>query len=98
MLAIALLRDVLAAEMATGPGTSNAPRDWAIAYFAPYLPEKWFDDQTSDQSWEHVWQETQIQLENIVDCLVKEAFRIAKANPTFSFTNVKMAHGSVSTP
>lgn len=91
LLTIGMIRDVLAIEMTTGPGTANSPKDWAIAYFAAYLPEKWLDDETSPQSWEHVWQETQIQLENIVDCLVAEAFRIAQDNPGFDFKNVKIA-------
>jgi hypothetical protein len=57
--------------------------DKAIAVFEGYLPEKWFDGQTSDQSWEHVWDEARIQYDNIMDCLIKEAKHVQQENPGF---------------
>jgi hypothetical protein len=51
--------------------------------FKDILPEKWYDGNTSEQSWEHVWIEMHIQLENIVGCLSEEAQRIQQENPDF---------------
>lgn len=51
--------------------------------FKDHLPEKWFDGQTSDQSWQHVMEETNIQVMNIVDCLSKEARKVQAENPGF---------------
>jgi len=89
MLAIGFMRDVVAAELATGPGTVDSSRDMGIAYFKAYLPEKWFDEQTSDKSWDQVWEEMNIQLEIIFDALNGEAMRIARDNTGFRYLVVK---------
>jgi hypothetical protein len=89
LLAIGFMRDIICSELATGPGTSNSSHDMAIAYFMAYLPEKWFDEQTSDQSWDHVWLEMNVQLEAIFDALNGEAMRTAQDNPGFQYWIVK---------
>lgn len=82
-LAITFIDRVMKVELATGPGTVISPHDMAIAYLKDHLPEKWFDEQTSEASWEHVWQETRIQLENILECFREEAKRVSQENPGF---------------
>jgi hypothetical protein len=84
MLAIVMIRD-MSENIWVGIKSDDqvAIHDKAIAVFEGYLPEKWFDGQTSDQSWDHVWDEARIQYGNIMDCLVEEAKRLTKENPGF---------------
>ena len=104
LLAIGFLRDVLSSELATGPGTANSPHDMAVAYFMGYLPEKWADGETSNASWDQLWEEFNIQLGWITDALNGEAMRLAKENPGFNYIIVKakypgeIARKSVRTP
>lgn len=58
---------------------------WAFDNFGDLMPARWGDGQTSDQSWEHVWDEVHIQMENIMGCLAEEAQRILKENPEFRY-------------
>lgn len=81
LLAIAFIQRVVAVELVSGE--TMQPDDMRTAYFRDHLPEKWYDGQTSDQSWEHIWDETRIQLLNLVDCLVEEAKRVQRENPGF---------------
>jgi hypothetical protein len=60
-----------------------------IAYMKAYLPFKWFDEETSDKSWQQAWEEMNIQLEVIFDALNGEAMRLARENPGFNYTIVK---------
>ena len=101
MLAIGFMRDVIAGELSTGPGTVDAAHDMGIAYMKAYLPPKWFDEQTSDASWKQAWEEMNIQLEIIFDALNGEAMRIARDNPGFNYLVIKsrrVVAKTVSTP
>jgi hypothetical protein len=83
-LAISLINRVVnSVETGTKPAHPDEPREWVTAFFRNNLPEKWFDDQTSDQSWEHAWIEIMRQITIIIICLTEEQERILKENPTF---------------
>lgn len=64
-------------------GATMRPDDMRTAYFRDHLPEKWYDGQTSDQSWQHVLEDTTIQIENIMKCFRDEARKIQAENPGF---------------
>jgi hypothetical protein len=83
LLAISFINRVMMAELLTGPGTSSTPRDWMAAYFKNNLPEKWWDGETSDQSWELTWLETRVQFQKLMNCLLDEAKRVSKENQGF---------------
>jgi hypothetical protein len=65
----------------------NTPSPYGMAseYFSDVLPAKWGDGQTSNQSWEHIVEEAEIQLRNIMDCFSEEAKRIVRENPEFRY-------------
>jgi hypothetical protein len=64
---------------------TSSPYDKVNDYFGDILPARWGDGQTSDQSWEHVWEEAEIQLLLIADSFQTEVKRICKENPDFRY-------------
>jgi hypothetical protein len=80
-LALVLIQRVVVMELLSG--ATMRPDDMRTAYFRDHLPEKWYDGQTSDQSWEHVWDEMRIQLGLLLDCFAEEATRLSKENQGF---------------
>ena len=81
MLAVSLLCSIT--ENWYSSGYHEDVQNIVQSLFKDTLPEKWFDGQTSDQSWEHIMSETNIQVDNIMKCLVAEAQKLRKDNPDF---------------
>jgi hypothetical protein len=81
ILAVTLLCRTM--ESSQNSGANEEVQSTVQRLFKDTLPEKWFDGQTSDQSWEHVMAETNIQVDNIMRCLVDEAKKLRKDNPDF---------------
>lgn len=65
----------------------NTPSSYGkcFEYFGDVLPLKWADGQTSAQSWDHVWEETEIQLTNILECFDDMAKQLQKDNTEFRY-------------
>jgi len=85
MLACLALRDFVTISLLMANSHAEATaHDKVKELFENNLPPKWWDGQTSDQSWEHVWEEVRIQIENFVEFFTSEAKHVAADNPDFS--------------
>ena|SRR5215467_2795047 len=86
LFAITLIQQALQNEMEFGteviPSEMNRPE----YYFHDYIPENWMDGDTSQKSWDLLWDEMQLELLNILKGLDREAVRIKVLNPALRYT------------
>jgi len=99
LLAIKLIETALSNEMEFGSQIIPPDMRKELWYFKDVLPPNWADGQTSDQSWNQLWESMRLQLLIIMHGLDREALRVRIANPDFTyFTLFPVAGKSVKVP
>lgn len=86
LLAITYIQQALANEVEFGSQIIPDDTRQELFYFRQHLPEKWLDGNTSDKSWDQVWEAMTVELMTILKGLDREAVRVKVENPEFRYT------------